>query len=237
MPCHHSFPNLWLYLCCWHLCNVMPLYFFDFVIIGVSCISVNLCYHSFSILWPYLCSLCYLCCVLTLDRAGCSICVNKLIAGRICVNDQKCPAGIRSGRTLRRRICGYKYTGPHRVTVSLTFAARRDLVSNGEGFPGTTQRCTAHKRNNQSSVFIPVLSQQSRALEFQSGRRGPSSPLAKTDWERLVKEAKTYCHESEFWYNVVTKISVNIAVSKFFIPSVCLRFPISVSLSHLQSAL
>ena len=43
------------------------------------------------------------CCILTLDRAKCSSCVNKVMAGHACINNWKQLTWIRAGRTLHRR--------------------------------------------------------------------------------------------------------------------------------------
>ena len=69
-------------------------------------------------------------CVLTLDRAGCSSCVNKVIVGCTCVNRN---AVMRRCKQLNwPALWNYIYSGIHRYTASFSLAARRNTIGHGE---------------------------------------------------------------------------------------------------------
>ena len=130
---------------------------------------------------------------MTFDRAEYSRCINRVIAGRTRVKRKAamhwCKQFTWIESEMRRRYeIIHRY---HRVT-SVSVLHQEKIQSVTESGHRAPQRgdAVAHSSNScQSSVL---------SLESQSGHRRPSGPLAKTDWEHLVKKEKNYGSEFEY---------------------------------------
>ena len=138
---------------------------------------------------------------MTLDRSGCSSCLNKVLQDApVSTGRQRC-VGVSSSRGLNwKYLCVMKlyiHRYPHSNSQSQSCSQKR-FDKSWRAAAGRYARVEAtYSSNSQSPVLSRVLSQQSWILESQRDHEGLGGLLAKTNWERLVKEEKMYDSESE----------------------------------------